>query len=316
MVNVMAEYNIGAVAKLTGISTHNLRVWEKRYGLSLLGERSASGRRVYGEADVDRLSLIKQCIDQGHSVSNLVPLSIDELRSNLAQLNQADSTRDTQREPCQLTIISQSSYLFDANRLASRGIELTHSGRRLETLHEQSQRIDILIVESPLITDELIQQLSSLKAEKSPKLILFIYRIAHQQAITRLRNLGIRPVKSPIEVMEVEDILFRFVDRLKSRSNTATLEWSASDQLPDRLFTSEQLDSLQGRPYNINCECPRHMSEIIKSLDAFGSYSLQCQNNNDDDAALHAKLFKQTCIARSLIENMLQEVLDAEGIKL
>jgi len=311
----MAEYNIGAVAKLTGISTHNLRIWEKRYGLSL-GERSEGGRRIYGEADVVRLSLIKQCIDLGHSVSNLIPLSIDELKSNLAQLNQADSSRDTQHEPYLLTVVSQSSYPFDASRLASRGIELTHHSRHLETLQSQPQRIDILIVESSLISDELIQQLATLKAEKSPGLVLFIYRIAQQQSLARLRNLGIRPVKSPIELMEVEDILFRFVDRLKSHGNTAKLDWAAFEQLPDRLFTSEQLDSLKARPYNINCECPRHMSEIIKSLDAFGSYSLQCQNNNDDDAALHAKLFKQTCMARSLVEHMLQEVLDAEGITL
>jgi len=84
----MAEYNIGAVARLTGISTHNLRAWEKRHQLHP-GERSDGGRRVYNEADVERLRLIKQCTDLGHSISKLAGLSVDELKSNLAQLAQA-----------------------------------------------------------------------------------------------------------------------------------------------------------------------------------------------------------------------------------
>ena len=40
------EYGIGAVAKLTGLSDHTIRVWERRYEAVVAG-RSDSGRRVY-----------------------------------------------------------------------------------------------------------------------------------------------------------------------------------------------------------------------------------------------------------------------------
>ncbi|MEL7297161.1 MAG: MerR family DNA-binding transcriptional regulator, partial [Pseudomonadota bacterium] len=37
-------YSIGAVARLTGISTHTLRIWERRYA-AIVAERTDSGRR-------------------------------------------------------------------------------------------------------------------------------------------------------------------------------------------------------------------------------------------------------------------------------
>ena len=39
------KYRIGAVCRLTGISQHVLRVWEKRYGV-VYPERSESQRRL------------------------------------------------------------------------------------------------------------------------------------------------------------------------------------------------------------------------------------------------------------------------------
>lgn len=49
-----AEYSIAAVSKLTGISCHTLRVWERRYGFPVPG-RSASGHRRYDRRQVQML---------------------------------------------------------------------------------------------------------------------------------------------------------------------------------------------------------------------------------------------------------------------
>ena len=51
-------YGIGAVARLTGLSDHTIRVWERRYG-AVVAARSASGRRVYVAEDVEKLRLLK-----------------------------------------------------------------------------------------------------------------------------------------------------------------------------------------------------------------------------------------------------------------
>jgi hypothetical protein len=57
------EYGIGAVAKLTGLTDHAIRVWERRYS-AVVARRAANGRRVYGPADVEKLRLLKSLTDR------------------------------------------------------------------------------------------------------------------------------------------------------------------------------------------------------------------------------------------------------------
>jgi DNA-binding transcriptional MerR regulator len=47
-------HSIAAVSKLTGVSCHTLRVWERRYGFPI-PERSASGHRRYSHDQVQKL---------------------------------------------------------------------------------------------------------------------------------------------------------------------------------------------------------------------------------------------------------------------
>ena len=54
---------IGALAERTGVSTHVLRVWEERYGL-LTPERSPSGYRIYGPAELQRLRTLRELLDR------------------------------------------------------------------------------------------------------------------------------------------------------------------------------------------------------------------------------------------------------------
>ena len=72
-----AAYPIRAVSKLTGISIDNLRAWERRYK-AIEPSRSDSGR-VYEEADVERLILLRQAVERGHAISKLAVLSNREL---------------------------------------------------------------------------------------------------------------------------------------------------------------------------------------------------------------------------------------------
>lgn len=70
--------SIGAVERDTGLSKDTLRVWEKRYGFPQ-PERDKFGERVYSQAQVDKLRLLKRLIDRGHRPGKLVARSVDEL---------------------------------------------------------------------------------------------------------------------------------------------------------------------------------------------------------------------------------------------
>ena len=79
-----ARHRIGTVSRLTGVSGHALRVWERRYG-SPLPERTPAGDRLYSDADIRRLRIVKKLIDLGHSVGDIVRLDEARLGTLLAQ---------------------------------------------------------------------------------------------------------------------------------------------------------------------------------------------------------------------------------------
>ena len=75
----LLRYPIRAVSKLTGISVDTLRAWERRYQV-VVPERDERGR-LYSEADVERLRLLRAAVEQGHAIGRVAVLTTDELRS-------------------------------------------------------------------------------------------------------------------------------------------------------------------------------------------------------------------------------------------
>ncbi len=74
----LGKYRIGVVSRITGISQHALRVWERRYG-SFDPVRTEAGGRLYTDADISRFILIKKLLDRGHSIGRLAKLPTGEL---------------------------------------------------------------------------------------------------------------------------------------------------------------------------------------------------------------------------------------------
>ena len=64
------HYGIGTVARLTGLTDHTIRVWERRYG-AVDPVRSDAGRRRYTAAHVERLGLLKRLVDLGESIGTI-----------------------------------------------------------------------------------------------------------------------------------------------------------------------------------------------------------------------------------------------------
>jgi DNA-binding transcriptional MerR regulator/methylmalonyl-CoA mutase cobalamin-binding subunit len=73
------QYPIRAVSKLTGLSIDTLRAWERRYQ-AVTPERDVRGR-LYSEADVQRLNLLRSAVERGHAIGRLTTLSDTELQS-------------------------------------------------------------------------------------------------------------------------------------------------------------------------------------------------------------------------------------------
>lgn len=80
-VYIITEANqaIKVVAQRTGLSAHVIRIWEKRYG-AVAPERTATNRRLYPEEQIERLSLLRDVTQAGHSIGHVAKLPTEKLR--------------------------------------------------------------------------------------------------------------------------------------------------------------------------------------------------------------------------------------------
>jgi DNA-binding transcriptional MerR regulator/methylmalonyl-CoA mutase cobalamin-binding subunit len=69
---------IQVVTRRTGVSADVLRVWEKRYAV-VTPVRSPSGRRLYSDADIERLRLLVQAKRTGRSIGQIAALPTADL---------------------------------------------------------------------------------------------------------------------------------------------------------------------------------------------------------------------------------------------
>lgn len=83
-------YPIKAVSKITGISLHVLRAWEKRYH-AVIPTRTETNRRLYTQEDLQKLKLLKELTDGKYNIGSVAKLSLDEL---VALANDEHTTED------------------------------------------------------------------------------------------------------------------------------------------------------------------------------------------------------------------------------
>lgn len=88
------KYNIGAVSQLTGLSTHAIRAWERRYGVVKPERSKVNNRREYSENDLELLILLSRATSRGFNIGNIAHLEVDELRILLAAGNDKNTDSD------------------------------------------------------------------------------------------------------------------------------------------------------------------------------------------------------------------------------
>lgn len=72
------KHPIQIVARRTGLSPDVIRAWERRYAV-VNPTRSATGRRLYSDRDIDRLTLLRRATSGGRRIGDVADLSHDAL---------------------------------------------------------------------------------------------------------------------------------------------------------------------------------------------------------------------------------------------
>jgi MerR family transcriptional regulator, light-induced transcriptional regulator len=111
------RHPIGVVADRTGLSQDVLRVWERRYQ-AVEPSRSLDGQRVYSDADIERLRLLRLATTAGRSIRQVAQLPTDEL-SRLVAEDEAARQQVERR--------AESAVLASAREEVERALELARA---------------------------------------------------------------------------------------------------------------------------------------------------------------------------------------------
>ncbi|EGV16995.1 MerR family transcriptional regulator [Thiocapsa marina] len=310
-------YRIGAVSRLTGVPADTLRVWERRYSV-VSPLRSESGTRLYGPDDVSRLTLIKRLVDRGDAISSVANLSLDQLRERIRGTDLPETTGAPER-PCRVLVIGSSlAERFRRENPISGDIEIVGlfgSRRAFLAAEPPPPTPDVAVIEYPTIQGDQVREIGELVAKSGAARAILVYSFATRSTIERLDARRMIPKRAPVELHELRHWCAGEFGRAPARgSEEPALDLSLP--IPQRHFTDADLLRIAAASPSVRCECPHHLVDLVLSLNAFESYSAECEDRNAEDAALHAYLHAATAQARSMMEVALARVVAAEGIEL
>ncbi len=322
------EYKIGAISKITGIGTETLRAWERRYG-AVVPKRSLSGDRVYSQEDLNKLFVLKNLVDAGNSIGTVAHLSLTELKSKWdhyiahgAKLGGSRATLQADdsdlQQKCKIVLLGEDFPLriLDGMEDFADIDVIAHVNSWEDWKKDYADvSVHIVIVELPTINDHTRNYIAKLLKETGAWHVVLLYGFGSQSDINKLQSPQVSAIRSSIDVYELARVC---IDR--AGGNSKSLETShaatvyAEESIPSRRFSNKQLESLARVSTSIQCECPHHLSDLIKNLVAFEIYSAECENKNADDAAMHSYLHATTAQSRAILEDALAHIISHENI--
>ncbi|MGK0187134.1 MAG: DNA-binding transcriptional MerR regulator [Verrucomicrobiales bacterium] len=323
-------YDISMASRLTGLSTANLRAWEKRHNAAD-PVRSESGRRQYSEADVHRLTLLKNLSDLGHPIRTTSSLSIEELEEAFLATKARNGGHATAHQSesrengCRVVVIGErlgrllSSSEVDLNGATTIAQFDDVDGAEGSDIPGVA---DLLIVECPALFVDTVDRVQRLIDQTEALRAIIVYDFAQAAAVEQMQK-GIHritAIRAPISADELRVACAADVALANRRANrilsNAPEIRESTDEIPERKFSDIQLAQISQISTAIECECPNHVASLLSNLIGFERYSAECANRNEADAKMHAHLHKTTAHARAVIEDALGVLVEFEGIEL
>lgn len=313
-----SSYRIGAVARLTGVSVETLRVWERRYRV-VTPQRSEGGSRLYGEADVEKLVLIKRLVDAGHAIGTVAGLTLGQLESRSAGGQEIDAMMGGDRSSSIVIVGSMLPHKLTVSagrdEDAEDEIEIAATFETLADFEAVANKAgaDALVVEVPVVIEETVAQLRRLQQLGYVRRLVVVYDYGKTRSINQLESQGAIALRNPVNWSDLTR-LFKSSAALRSNA-TAVLQKAieAREPAPARQFDDRQLSLISSYSSSIECECQRHLADLVVSLSRFEVYSVECENRSERDAILHSYVHSASAHARSVLESALGKVIEEDG---
>lgn len=307
-------YGIGTVARLTGLKPDTLRVWERRYGLGA-SHKSPSGRRQYTQADLDHLQLVAALVRDGARIGEIAGSERKTLEMMLRQQQgRTPVPRSAPRRRVVFVGASLCSWL-DGHPGLLANVDARLARGDLDSLEEGALEIladcDVAVLELAALSRGGIETLAALQRRFPGPRIVACYRFGNERWLEELERLSIVPMPMPPDPGRLAFEIARVAavgEAEQGESNVGELVVAKP-----RRYSSQELAAARTLKSNLDCECPRHIADLIEALATFEEYSAACSVDNWHDAAVHACIYAFTGQARHLMEKAMQSVLEERG---
>jgi DNA-binding transcriptional MerR regulator len=316
------RFQISSVARLTGLSVHTIRAWEKRYSV-ISPERTETGRRLYGRDDIRKLTTLKKLVDEGNPIGLLAGLSADQLegRTNSPGRGVAVPVAKASRKCSVLVVGEPLRVLFHAHDPELADLDpVAHFGSLSSVPRPPVSRpVDLLVVDTPTLFTETIQAVADLLGECGARRAILIYGFGQRETLRQLLSKPeITAIRGPLRAADLRLAALAEIESARASEDRTSLlpagGGATVPAIPPRRYNREQLAKLSRISSTVQCECPQHLCKLLSDLTAFEQYSLECENRSLEDSRIHAFLHVSTARARALLEEALSRVLESEGI--
>lgn len=343
------RYRSGVAARIARMPVATLRTWERRFQV-VAPHASLGGHRLYSASDVQRLTLLKQLSDMGHSIGHMAPLSIEQLRevaTTHATLQAPAVVRGGRAAPAvarplRIVVVGQGLLGRLRRRAVQRGLgramEITGPFVNIAQCLESAPRArpdagepptgfspsmgrpDLLLVELPSMQEQQAPELQRLARAWGVAQAAVVCLYATRSACDAARLAGYDVRRGPIGEDALADWLRWLSNAPAARSDPPAdappAPCVAPAPVPERRFDDGTLADMAALSATMACECPRHVSELLVQLSAFEAYSAQCVSLSSADAELHRCLQHSAASARAILEVALERIALHEGLVL
>ena len=297
-------YRIGAVSKLTGISTDTIRAWERRYSV-VQPNRGENNNRYYTGEHIRRLLSVKRLVDAGQAIGTICQLSDEELSERTNGLLGVDKQFSCHnwlvlsiRKPGWLKACVSTNSSSPSSNNVTYCSDFDDLSRQL-----QKTEFEFIIVDMPSLSEAHEKVISSTITGADTKRCVVVYQYASRLQLRRLSNLGFKLLKGPLEPFALANLLGSQTEGVTSRQYTHR-----------QLNKASELSSMTSCV--LTCESVKHLSELIIGLNQLEDYMADHLNPQAEDAALYQRIVDHTCKARSTLEAALRDVTETKGLSL
>lgn len=307
-------YGIGTVARLTGLKPDTLRVWERRYGLGA-SHKSATGRRQYTQSDLEHLQLVAALVGDGARIGEIAGSERKTLEMLIRQRGLRGRDQAPKTKPKAVFVGESLCSWLDKHQGCISNVDARLARSSLAELGEDAidsvEDCDVVVIECASLSSASVERLRTLQANDHARKIIVTYQFGNAHWLEDLQSAGMVAVEFPPDPGK---LAFE-IARSAAEAEVEVGETNLGDIMvvKPRQFGAAELAAAAGLKNTLECECPRHISELITALANFEEYSASCSIDNWHEAAVHSCIYAYTGQARHLMEKALQAVLEERG---